>query len=80
MAFKFTLADFPNLTLDGIARVLEDAVGQIVTIVDEVKEHQHNMANSGVHMKGYMLTADRLQVLNEVQGYMVKAKEVLRRL
>lgn len=80
MAFKFSLADFPNLTLDGIARVLEEAVGQIVHIVDEVKEHQHNLANSGIHMKGFLLTAERLQVLNEVQDYMKKAKESLRRL
>lgn len=80
MAFKFSLADFPHLTLDGVARVLESAVGQIVNIVDEVTEHHHNMVNSGVHMKDFTLTQDRLEILREVQDLMKKAKEALRRL
>jgi hypothetical protein len=75
----FTLLEVAGLTVDQVVSVLDKAVGNIISCVDEVKEQQHILANSGMHMRDYLLTTDRLQTLNEVQGLMKAAKELLRR-
>lgn len=76
----FSLLEVAGLSLDGVARVLEKATGQIITCVDEVLEQQHILANSRVHLRDHLLTQDRLEILKEVQELMKKAKEKLRRL
>lgn len=78
---KMALLGVAGLSLDDAARVMERAVDNVVTCVSEIRDYQHNLCNSGrQYTQDRFLTLDRLQRLNEVEGFLLKAKELLRRL